>query len=808
MIDDTQALSRLHELALAPTDGTDIEPLLRQILDVAIALTEADFGNLQLVDPVSGDLAIAVQRGFHPWWIEFWNQAGKGHGVCGSALEAGARIVIEDVASSPVFVGTPALEVQLRAGVRAVQSTPLMTRQGKVVGMVSTHFRSPRRLEGRSLRWLDMLARQAADLIEGWRAAVALQHSEASFQTLVSAGWDLVYRADAAWSAVQFPGDMEFAGNAASPCSDWLDRYIAAADRPRVQQAIHEAIRTKAGFSIEHGVQWPDGSRGWAHTRVMPVRDGDGQVVEWLGAARDLTQARRAAAARDEARERLHALLQALPVGVVFAHTPDCERVIGNAAMRAMFGVGADDNLSASAASADAIGRRIRYFQAGEPVAAEDLPLQRAAREARKVGPVELDVALPGGDTLFIEVTAVPLLDAHAQAIGAVGILVDVMERRRAEEAIEQVRVKDEFLAVLSHELRNPLAAISSAADELRDDKTPDEREAMRTLIRRQVDVLTRLAEDLADVSRIANGQLRLNLEPVSLSELMKAAVAVAQPAADKRAQQLVVQAPATDVVFQGDRVRLLQIVVNLLDNASKYTGQGGRIRLTGGLEGQDVVMRCSDNGHGIEPQMLQRIFEPLVRGPAAKLAAPGGLGLGLTLIQRLARLHGGSASAHSSGKGHGSEFVVRLPFVDASRRPPAAASATPARPVDPVLTTLLVEDHPDVAAATVEQLRSEGLQVVAAASGQAALEAAAAQRPRLLLCDLSLPDMSGLQLIDALKPQLAAWGTHVVVLTGRSDAEIGAYARRASELGVDEFIAKPLRVEWLHRLRERLRRN
>ncbi|HEY9106772.1 MAG TPA: ATP-binding protein [Roseateles sp.] len=685
MSPDAMALSRLRELALLKVDGTDILPLLRPLLDAAMAFVEADFGNIQLVDASTGRLVIAVHQGFAQEWIDFWNRAAQEHGSCGAALAAQARVLVEDVERSPLFVGTPALDVQLKAGVRAVQSTPLVTRTGEAVGVLSTHFKRPRRLPADKLPWLDLLARQAADMIE----------------------------------------------------------------------------------------------------------------------------ASRAAAQRDAERMRLAALLQALPVGVAFAHSRDCERVEGNAAFRAMFGVDVQENASATAASAGAFGRQITYRQDGQPIAAEDLPLQRVAREEVKVGPLELEITSPGAEPMVVEVTAAPILGADGKGAGAVAVLVDVMARRRAEEALEQVRHKDEFLAVLGHELRNPLAAVHGVVNGWTSGESPEKSAADRKLIDQQVDVLMRLADDLSDASRAANGQLRLQVGPVSLAELLDAGAATLAPALRQRQQQLVLARPDPDVVCQGDQVRLLQIVANLIDNASRYTGTGGRIELSCGLDGGDVVLRCRDNGQGIAPQLLQRIFEPLVRAPAASIAAPAGLGLGLALVRRLAQLHGGDVTAFSDGEGLGSEFVVRFPHVPTARPAPLPVGECGGSPGIPAgsaagLRVLLVEDHPDLAAATRDLLLREGLVVTSAATGSQALAVAMESQPQLLLCDMHLPDMSGLQLIDRLRPQLAAWGTHVVVITGQSANQLGAFARHAGELGVDEFIPKPLTADWLGSLRHR----
>lgn len=928
MFDDLQALSRLHRLAMLSLRAAGLESILSEIVDIAIDIAGADFGNVQIIDPASSDLRIVAQRGFQDWWIEFWNVEAKGHGVCGSAVEHGTRVIVEDVQNSPLFAGKPTLDVQLRAGVRAVQSTPLLTRSGKPVGVLSTHFRQPHRADERTLKWMDLLARQAADTIENAQVTTALRRSESRFRALTQAGWDVLYCMSPDWSQMCRLEGKGFLADTHEEAHDWLSRYIDPADQPQVAGAIGEAIRAKAAFDLEHRVRRADGSLGWVHSRAAPVLDSDGRIVEWFGAAKDVTESKRTETELFDQRQRLEALLQSLPVGVGFTDSPGCENVRCNAALLELFDAGPNDNVSASALDAQALGRRVVYLQEGRPVAADEMPLQRAAREGQRVGPLELEVRLPSGKRFFIDTTAAPIRNARAELIGAVVVAMDVAERRRAAQAREEVRLKDEFLSILGHELRNPLAAISNAMQALPHESSHAQRDEIDQLIGRQVGVLRRLVDDLLDVSRITHGLIRLQMDEISLAELLNSAAAAARPSARQRRQDLLVGLPPEDTRFVADKVRLRQILANLLDNATKYTDPGGLIELSAAREGSDVVLRCKDNGHGIAPRMQERIFEPLVRAHSAAPAAPG-LGLGLTLVRRLAGLHGGSASVASAGPGAGSEFIVRIPFVapqpaasqadqpagvaaetaaasvvivednadvahslalvleqvghrvsrfadgpaalagigslnpdavlidiglpgmsgydvlarmrqqphlartlfiGSSGRPLAATGGSAAarfdhclvKPVDieallalidthvfrpKPLVALLVEDHADVARATGLLLRQQGFAVEVAASAGHALEAARRLRPRIILCDLSLPDMNGLELIRELRPQLSAWGTHVVVVTGSSADELRPYNARAESLGVDQFVAKPITREWARRLRAQIAR-
>ena len=799
-MDDIQALRALQELAFATAKAGALGPLLDRICGLAITLSEADFGNVQLIDPATSDLHIVAQHGFPNWWVEFWDAAAKGEGVCGSAVEARERIIVPDVAASPLFVGKPALAMQLRAGVRAVQSTPLVTRDGRAVGVLSTHFRVPHRPGERVLQWLDLLARQSADLIDTTQIAAALRLSESRFRALVTASSDVIFRLSADGSRIHFL-DKRGAVPESDPGADWLAEYIRPEDRPEALAAFSAAAHTKTPMNIEHRVQRPDGGIGWMHTHAVPLLGPAGEIVEWFGASSDVTDARRANAELFEERQRLEALLHALPVGVAFATSRDAETVRGNAKLLEQFGAQRDDNVSASARADDARGRQLVFLHEGRQVPPGELPLQTAAREGRPVDPTELLVVLPTGKEVNIEVSAVPIRNSAQEVVGAVAVTMDIDERKRAAEVREQMRLKDEFLGILGHELRNPLAAISSTLRLLQLTGATEGRHPLNDLIGSQVDVLRRLVDDLLDLSRTSLGTLRLDRGSVSLAGLLKTAAAAAQPAVESREQHLRVTSAAQDVSFSADRVRLQQVLANLLDNASKYAPRGGHIELSGELQGADVVLRCKDDGPGIPPELQESVFEPLVRAEAARSAAPQGLGLGLALVRRLAELHGGSACVKSDGEGSGSEFIVRVPYVPAPEPQVQPVEDDPPPTAPKRLRTLLVDDHPALVAATAELLRSESCDVVSASTARAAIDAARQMRPELLLCDLALPDMQGLELIGELREELEAWGTYVVIVTARSEQELVPYGKKARELGVAQFVSKPITAEWLRKV-------
>src|SRR5262245_54533975 len=368
----------------------------------------------------------------------------------------------------------------------------------------------------------------------------------------------------------------------------------------------------------------------------------------------------------------------------------------------------------------------------------------------------------------------------------------EIVRSREAEESLQDAnRRKDEFLAMLSHELRNPLAPIRNAVEVIRRLAPPDPKLTMaRDVVDRQVTLLARLVEELLDVSRISQGKIALKKEPVDLGRIVAHAVETARPLVDARSQTLTVSVPAAPVWLSADFARLSQVVANLLNNASKYTGEGGRIELaaTGGAGEASILVR--DNGAGIEPQLLDRVFDLFVQGERALDRGQGGLGIGLTLVKRLVELHQGRVEAESEGPGKGSTFRVTLPcisVVESQSRAPAA----PARSSAEVYgrRVLVVDDNVDAAESTAAFLRLEGHEVKAVHDGLQALASLKVFDPHVVVLDIGLPGLDGY----AVARQLRAGGdsSHVLLipLTSYGQQE---RRRRAAAAGFDYHFVKP----------------
>jgi PAS domain S-box-containing protein len=370
-------------------------------------------------------------------------------------------------------------------------------------------------------------------------------------------------------------------------------------------------------------------------------------------------------------------------------------------------------------------------------------------------------------------------------------------EARRTEAELAN-RTKDEFLAVLGHELRNPLAPIVTAL-ELMKLKSGDSRE--RIVIERQVKHLARLVDDLLDISRITRAKVVLTKEPVEVAQIVADGIDLASPLLESGRHAVTASVePGTWV--EADAVRLAQVVSNLVNNAAKYSEPGGPIWIEAHREDGEVVLRVRDGGIGIDPGTLSRIFEPFIQAPQALDRAHGGLGLGLAIVRGLVDLHGGSVSAHSAGPGRGSEFVVRLPACERSEHQATDVGSQLQAPHRRGARILVVDDNTDALALQVEMLRLLGYEVIDAADALSALALAQRVRPSLALLDIGLPVMDGYELARRLRAIDGLTGIKLVAMTGYG---LDADRARSHAAGFDEHLVKPATMESVQSVLERL---
>jgi PAS domain S-box-containing protein len=649
------------------------------------------------------------------------------------------------------------------------------------------------------------------------RAEEALRDSETRFRALVTASSDVVYRMSPDWTEMRHLQGRNFIADTHEPSRSWLAEYIHPDDQPHVVAVIDEAIRTKSPFQLEHRVRRVDGSLGWTFSRAIPILDANGDVVEWFGAASDVTDRRRA-----EDRLRLLWEAAALMLGADNPEAMLCElfaKIGPHLGLDTYFNYMVDDagdtlQLASWVGVSDQTARAIARLEFGEAIAGTAALRRQPIVATRihesddpnvrlvKLFGIRAYVCHPlisGGHllgTLSFASRSRDTLDRDEVAfLEPICHYVTVAcERLRLLRQLKEAdHRKDEFLATLAHELRNPLAPVRNAVQVLRLKGPADpELRWSRDVIDRQVAHLTRLIDDLLDVSRITRNRLELRKEPVELAEVVKGAVETSRPLIEECGHELTLTLPSEPVYVDADLVRLAQVFMNLLTNAAKYTERGGRIWLTAERNGAEVAVRVRDTGVGIPAEKLPRLFEMFFQVDRSLERSQGGLGIGLSLVRRLVELHGGTVKAQSAGLGKGSEFTVRLPVLPGA----LAVQPTEESPDERALTAatcrriLVVDDARDNADALAMLLQLAGNEVETAYDGLAAVEAAERWRPDVVLLDIGMPKLNGYDACRRIREQ--PWGTTIVLvaLTGWGQEED---KRRTSEAGFDGHLVKPV---------------
>ena len=409
--------------------------------------------------------------------------------------------------------------------------------------------------------------------------------------------------------------------------------------------------------------------------------------------------------------------------------------------------------------------------------------------------------------TRWYRVATDPVWDHTGRLTGAVHVLTDITVRkqldaelqRQAIELADANRAKDEFLAMLGHELRNPLAPILNAVGVMRAAGSPEPLlSRSRDTIERQVHHMARLVDDLLDVSRITRGTIELRHGTVDLAQLARQVAQNTRPLMESHGHTFEVSIPEEAIWLRADATRLEQVFANLLTNAAKYTPDGGEIRLTCWIEDDEAVVRVQDSGRGIPPEMLPRVFELFTQVSPTIDRAQGGLGLGLTLVRRLVEMHGGEVTAYSAGLGQGAEFVVRLPLASPRQSGALPDHRVPTAGPPPSKRILIVEDNVDSRETLRDLLELWGHEVAVAPDGDAGFAAFSANPPDVALIDIGLPGLSGYDLTRQIRSAGVSAPLRLVALTGYGQPED---RRRALEAGFDDHLVKPLDPEKLRQL-------
>jgi PAS domain S-box-containing protein len=635
------------------------------------------------------------------------------------------------------------------------------------------------------------LALFARDVSERVRHAEALRESEERLLLALDAGRMGAWRCELPGGRIEWSArEAELFGLRPEDAPGHVEGFYALVhpdDVAGVRGAVAASLEGGGDYDHEFRVVRPDGSVRWLAGRGRPLSAPDGGVVGMVGVNFDVTARKEAEAALRESEGRFRLLADTAPI-LIWLSDRDGRRFYFNRPWLEFTGRTFAQEVGQGWADGAHPDDRQRLLTACKAGLAGQAPFEAEYRLRRR-----------DGEYCWMLARAVPRRGPDGFE-GHIGGCVDITDRRAAEEALAAAdRRKDEFIATLAHELRNPLAPIRTALETLRLTGRPDgpAGDALATA-ERQTRLLVRLLDDLLDVSRLTHGALALRKERVDLAEVVRGAVETSRPLIDAAGHELSVTLPAGPVLFWADPDRLGQVLSNLLNNAAENTEPGGRIALSGEREGGAVVVQVRDSGVGIAAEALPHLFELFRSGGRPRGRSHGGLGVGLGLAKRLVELHGGLLEAHSGGPGRGSELTVRLPWPGDPSGSPTPMPVRRAAPAPAVRRVLVVDDNEDAARSLATLLGLQGYEARSVYGGPAALEAARSWWPDAVLLDIGMPVLDGYEVARGLRREQGGRPLLLVALTGWGQEED---RRRSREAGFDHHLVKPAELETIQAL-------
>jgi PAS domain S-box-containing protein len=789
-------IARIFEKALT----VDSEEVLgRACLAIAEEVTQSRFAFIGEVNRATGKLDdIAISD---PGWdvCRMTDQSGHGkrkvplafevHGIYGRVLIDGRSVVTNDPASHPDRIGTPPGHPPLRAflGVPLIHGTSTWGMIG--VGNREGGYGPDERAA------LEALAPAIMQAFLHKRAEAARRDSESFYrQTLESIpGMVFTTRPDG-YCDYQSQQWVDYTGVPMSEhLGDGWNTLLHPDDRPRAFDAWRAAVEGRAPYDLEYRVRRKDGEYEWFRVIGREILDPAGQVVRWFGVAMNIEKLTGAESALRASERRLGLALDA---GRAAAWEVD---LVGG---KHFWDPRFFPLLCVPPEHREYAEQHWAEFVVPEDRARAAREFAAACEEGAGVYDSQFRARRMDGVVRWFRSRGVEVRDAGGGR-RMVGFVQDITDEKESEQKLidanEQLREadhrKDEFLGMLSHELRNPLAPIRNSTYIL-EHSAPGTEQARRaqTVIKRQTEHLTRLVDDLLDVNRIARGKIELRRSRVDLRDVVLHAADDFRLTMQDRGVTFRTSVPDAQVGADADATRIAQTVGNLLHNAAKFTRRGDEVTLSLATDGGEAEIRVRDTGAGIDPVLLPRVFEPFVQGERTLARTEGGLGLGLALVKGIAELHGGTVRAASAGNGRGAEFVVRLPLVDAAVAQIAAGRrAVPGRGGRRVL---VVDDNADAAESLADIVGMLGHAAEIAYDGPSAIEKARANPPEIVLCDIGLPGMSGYEVAKVLRE--GGNGMQLFAVSGYAQPED---VNKAIEAGFDGHLAKPLRIEDVERL-------
>ncbi|MBA2290848.1 MAG: PAS domain S-box protein [Gemmatimonadales bacterium] len=630
------------------------------------------------------------------------------------------------------------------------------------------------------------------DVMEQRRVELEHRQAEARYRSLVDATAQIVWTTDPHGQVVEdCPSWRAFTGQTYEQWKGWgWTNAVHPDDREHTAQVWGRSVASKSICQLVYRLRRHDGEYRWSVVRVVPVMDVQGDIREWVGMITDITERKQAGDALEESEAKFKLLFECSPLPKWALEVKTLRFVDVNEAAIQLYGYTREEFLQLTVLD-------VRTAEVGEALTAL---LDRSARHLPGVDACQH--RKKGGELIDVEVHLSEITLSQERVWLA--SIIDVTARKMTEAALEDTaRRRNEFLAMLAHELRNPLAPIRNAGHVLR--LAPDNREVVQStaeMVERQIGHLVRLVDDLLDVTRIDRGKIELRQERIELAPVVTHVVAAAQALIQCMEHDVTVTLPPQPVYLYADPIRLAQIIGNLLNNACKFTDKGGTISVTVGVEGGDscrpeAVVRIRDNGVGIPADQLRRIFEMFTQVDTSLERSRDGLGIGLALAKNLVEMHGGTLEAHSEGVGLGSEFVLRLPIpVDAPMPLPPVPSSTVSPPIS--RTILVVDDNRDSAMSLATLLSVKGHQTHTAFNGNQAVEAVGTLNPDVVLLDIGMPTMNGYEACRRIREAPGGKNMLLIAVTGWGQEDD---RDKSSEAGFDFHLVKPVDLDALIRM-------
>jgi PAS domain S-box-containing protein len=746
----------------------------------------------------------------------------KGH-------SAGAMIVT-DLASSPAWADRR--DLANACSLQACWSTPILSSQGHVLGMFAVFFQTLRDPTEDERRLVDILVGTASVAIERRRDEAELRESERRFSQLADAMPQIVWTAGADGTIDYLNRRWtEFTGLPATAGNEGWKQILHPDDAPAAAESWARSLRS--GDAFEREVRLLDRARQgyrWYLIRTVPIKDEAGKVARWFGTATDIDmqkQSEQSARYLSDASAALAGVLDyestlQKVVKLAVPHFADWSAVdiTGDDGTLRRLAVAHCDPQKVELAhelmrlyppDPNSPNGPMEVLHSGKPLMIREITddmLAQGAKDERHLNlmrslglksyicvPLAVSGKITGVLTFATAESGRVYSDADLALATDLALRAAVaVENTQLYQALREAdRRKDEFLATLAHELRNPLAPIRNSLQILKMPRIDSQiAQQTREMMERQVHHLVRLVDDLLDVSRVMRGKIDLRRETVELATIVARAVETVTPLIEAQRHRLETTVPPESLLLDADPVRLTQVVGNLLTNSAKYTEPGGLIELTVRRDNDVAVLAVRDNGIGIAGDMLPHVFELFAQADHATTKAQGGLGIGLTLVKNLVEMHGGSVMAHSNGLALGSEFTVRMPLLAQSpqRVENDAMSNKPLAPQSPGHRILIVDDNRDAAISLSMLLRLQGHDVKVTHNGASALEIAASFRPSVIFLDIGMPGMDGYEVARRVRATPGLEKTILAALTGWGQPED---RRRTTEAGFNHHLVKPL---------------